>query len=70
MWLYETPIGDRIALDDAPGEYVIDGGNKIYRTFSTNGYRAHQDHCRARRAPLTGVVSAADFLWPPALPGR
>jgi hypothetical protein len=57
-WVYETPIGDRIALDNAPGEYVIDGGNKIYRTFSPDGYRAHHDHCRATRSPLTGEVTA------------
>lgn len=64
VWNYSTPNGKHVALDNAPGPYVIDG-SKAYRSRGTHGYASHWDHCeRLAAAPVTGAVSDDDFLWP------
>jgi len=64
VWNYPTPNGKHVALDNAPGPYVIDGG-KAYKSRGTDGYRGHWDHCkRLAASPLATEVSGDDFLWP------
>ena len=64
IWDYPTPSGKHVALDNAPGPYVIDGG-KAYKSRGTHGYRGHWDHCkRLAASPLAGQVNADEFLWP------
>ena len=64
VWLYQLPIGGHIALDDVPGEHVIDGRNIVYRTTGPVGYRDHSQSCgRIARAPLTGEVRTDEFMW-------
>ena len=64
IWDYPTPNGKHVALDNAPGPYLVDGG-KAYKSRGTHGYRGHWDHCkRLAASPLTGQVSADEFLWP------
>jgi hypothetical protein len=63
VWDYPTPNGKHVALDNAPGPYVIEGG-KAYKSRGNQGYRAHWDHCkRLAASPLTGQVNADEFLW-------
>jgi len=62
-WLYTLPNGNRVALDNAPGPYVIEG-TKVYESTHGRGYRKHQH--RNQRLPkslLTGEVVDDDFLW-------
>lgn len=63
VWLYSTPSGTMVALDDAPGPYVI-AGTKAYRSTGNGGYRGHWDHCKmiATARPCTGV-DRDEFLW-------
>jgi hypothetical protein len=64
IWNYKLPSGNRVALDGAPGEYVIDANNVAYKSEGSGGYRGHSDHCGVLAAsPLTGEVNADDFLW-------
>ena len=62
IWDYGTPSGKHVALDDAPGPYIIDGST-AYETASDFGFRAHWDHCRLAASLLTGQVGEDDFLW-------
>jgi hypothetical protein len=63
VWDYPTPNGKHVALDNAPGPWVIDGG-KAYKSPGNHGYRGHWDHCeRLAASPLTGQVNADEFLW-------
>jgi hypothetical protein len=64
VWLYKTPTGDPVALDDAPGEMVIDAHDKAYRATRVEGYRVHRCSEVAVSAPLSGTVSESEFLWP------
>jgi hypothetical protein len=64
VWIYETPTGDPVALDDAPGEMLIDRRNKAYRSLRQDGYRPHRCSEVTWRAPLSAHVSGRDFLWP------
>lgn len=43
IWDYATPNGKHVALEDAPGDYVIDG-NVAFRSKGACGYRGHWDH--------------------------
>jgi hypothetical protein len=63
VWVYPLPFGDQIALDNAPGEYLIDGRNKAYRSMLPAGYRAHSCD-RQARAPLATEVTGDEFVWP------
>ena len=63
VWLYQTPIGEQVALDDAPGEMLIDGLNKAYRSLRADGYRLHQCSEVMQRAPLSAAVTGREFLW-------
>ena len=61
---YGTPSGSRVALDNAPGPYLIDANGVAYRSDGTDGYRGHAERCAVLAAsPLTGQVDADDFLW-------
>ena len=63
VWSYPTPNGNHVALDNAPGPYVIHD-TKAYKSQGTQGYRGHWDHCkRLAASPLTGQVLADAFLW-------
>jgi hypothetical protein len=65
VWDYKMQSGNRVALDGAPGPYIIDANNIAYRSEGTGGYRGHSEHCNVLAAsPLTGQVDADDFLWP------
>ena len=63
VWVYPTPTGQPIALDASRGPYLTEGG--IARlTDEDVGYREHSKNCvRVGRAPLSGVVADAEFLW-------
>ena len=63
IWLYSNEAGDRVALDDAPGPYLIDG-TKAYRSRGGDGYRAHWDHCLITASFAARVdVLGSEFLW-------
>ena len=63
VWDYPTPNGKHVALDNAPGPYVIEGG-KAYKSPGMHGYRGHWDDCkRLAASPLTGQVNTDEFLW-------
>ena len=63
VWDYPTPNGNHVALDNAPGPYVIEDG-KAYRSTGTGGYRGHWDLCkRLAASPLAGQVNPDEFLW-------
>lgn len=62
VWMYLSPLGGPIALDNAPGDYLIDGRNKAYRPTLPDGYRVHS--CgRLARTPFSGEVTSSEFLW-------
>ena len=64
VWVYPTPIGDRVILDDLRGEFLINGRGKAYRSTRPDGYRLHNPDCqRIARAPLSGEVTLREFLW-------
>jgi hypothetical protein len=62
VWVYPSFRGDPVALDNARGNYVIDGGFKAYRASFPWGYRAHQCS-RLAQAPLSAEVADDEFLW-------
>jgi hypothetical protein len=64
IWVYPTQIGDRVALDDLPGPWVIDGRHTLYKLPYNSGYRTHE--CKqATNAPLLRDVPDDEFLWAP-----
>lgn len=63
VWLYQTPIGEHVLLDDAPGEMLIDGRSKAYRSLRADGYRHHRCSEVIQRAPLSAAVTGREFLW-------
>lgn len=63
VWIYRTPIGEHVALDDAAGAYLIDRWNKAYQSMRPDGYRAHHCSLVSTRAPLSAEVSETEFLW-------
>jgi hypothetical protein len=64
VWVYPTPVGDRVTLEDLPGEFLIDGRGKAYRSTRPDGYRLHNPDCqRVARASLSGAVTLHEFLW-------
>ena len=63
IWNYSTPDGKHVALDNAPGPYIIINGDTAYRSEGTRGYRGHWDYCKLAASPLTGQVDGDDFLW-------
>lgn len=63
-WHYRMQSGNRVALDSAPGPYIIDANNIAYRSEGTGGYRGHFDHCRLGGSSLATQVEISDFLWP------
>lgn len=66
VWLYKKPLGGYVALENAPGVWVIDGHNRAYEGFDPVGFRSHWDHC-PKNPILTSVaplISESDFLWP------
>lgn len=62
VWLYKTPVGEDISLDDIPGPYLIDRWRKAYRSMRSDGYSAHDCSLVSTRAPLSGEVSEGEFL--------
>jgi hypothetical protein len=63
VWDYPTPEGKHVALDNAPGPYIVHR-RKAYKRPGAHGYRGHWDHCkRLAASPLTGEVNADGFLW-------
>ena len=63
IWLYATPNGRRVALDNLPGPYVIEG-TTAYKSMQGDGYRGHWDHCkRAASSQPFSRVGDDDFLW-------
>jgi hypothetical protein len=63
IWLYATPNGGHVALDNLPGPYVIEG-TKAHRSTHGDGYRGHWDHCKRATSsqPFSQIVDD-DFLW-------
>ena len=61
IWLYSGANGYRVALENAPGRYVIHDAD-AYESSPGSGYRNHWDHCRSRTQP-PGQVSEDEFLW-------
>jgi hypothetical protein len=63
IWLYSTENGNRVALDDAPGPYLIDG-TKAYRSRGSAGFRGHWDHCLHTASYDARIdVLESEFLW-------
>ena len=62
IWLYGTLDGNKVALDNAQGPYLI-VGTKAYRSDGRSGFRGHWDHCRhpALYSARVDVVDS-DFL--------
>jgi hypothetical protein len=61
VWEYPTPAGEWVAVDAAPGPYVVDGLGKLWQLGGFDGYRGHE--CAASRTLLTPEVTDAEFLW-------
>jgi hypothetical protein len=64
VWLYKTPTGDPVSLDNSPGEMIIDELDKAYRSMRPEGYRVHHCSNGTARAPVSGTISGDEFLWP------
>ena len=62
IWLCSAEAGP-IALDPAPGPYVVDGHGKVFLSDWGDGYRAHS--CgQAHGLPFAlGGVEDDEFLW-------
>jgi hypothetical protein len=64
IWIYATPAGASVALDNAPGPYVIHE-RKAYKATQNLGFQAHWDHCKSITSSLrTWTVLTDEFLWP------
>jgi hypothetical protein len=64
VWLYSTVTGTRVALDDAPGPYILDANNAVFRTSGNDGYAGHSDRCsQIAAAPLSAPVDTDEMLW-------
>ena len=65
IWDYGTPNGNHVALDNAPGPYLIEGGKAYKSPGTSQGYRAHWDYCRriAASSLVSAEVSGDEFLW-------
>lgn len=62
-YLYKTPSGSKIALQDTPGPYVISGSVALL-AGNDAGYDKHADHCTHKlAATLIADPTAGEFLW-------
>jgi hypothetical protein len=52
--MYGTPDGHEVALDNAPGPYLI-VGTKAYRSNGSGGFRGHWEHPMNREMPPTRI---------------
>jgi hypothetical protein len=63
IWQYTAPSGHHVALEDAPGPWIIEG-TKAYESVGSDGYRNHWDHCHTiARSLLTRPAIGDEFLW-------
>jgi hypothetical protein len=60
IWIYDSLNGNSVALEDAPGPYLIDG-KTAYRSNRSDGYRSHWDYCGQTARPQE--VGEHEFLW-------
>jgi hypothetical protein len=70
VWVYATPVGDRVSLEDLPGEFLIDGRGKAHRSTRPDGYRlhtptasespSHRSRARLRPASSSGSSGISD----------
>lgn len=63
IWSYTTLAGDPVAVDNAPGEVIIDGRGHAFWSVRQDGYRPHSCSEIAWRAPLGAAVTRSEFLW-------
>lgn len=64
VWVYSMQSGETVALNFAPGEFIVDGRNHVYRTTGLAGYAQHAcEASRRARLDLARTVRSDEFLW-------
>jgi hypothetical protein len=62
-FLYKTPNGSKVALQDTPGPYVISGDLALLQATDA-GFGKHSEHCTHRLgATLIRDPTEAEFIW-------